>query len=123
MKLVIDIPENVRVAISRMGLLRIPDEMQKTVDKAIQHGTPLPIDSKWIPCSKKLPSDCGCDWVLAQIQEDNGYLWIPRVMEYRKSKDDWCGMDEDLGWLKNHNGAFKVIAWMPLPEPYKGEQE
>ena len=41
MKLIIDIDEDVRVAISRMGLLRISDEMQKKVDKAIQHGTPL----------------------------------------------------------------------------------
>ena len=42
MKLIIDIPEDVRIAISRMGLLRTPDEMQKKVDKAIQHGTPIP---------------------------------------------------------------------------------
>ncbi len=42
MQLLIDIPENVRVAITRMGLLRIPDEMQKIVDKAIQQGKPLP---------------------------------------------------------------------------------
>lgn len=41
MELIIDIDEDVRIAISRMGLLRIPDEMQKKVDKAIQHGTPL----------------------------------------------------------------------------------
>lgn len=41
MKLIIDIDEDVRIAISRMGLLRIPDEMQKKVDKAIQHGIPL----------------------------------------------------------------------------------
>lgn len=41
MKLIIDIDEDVRIAISRMGLLRIPDEMQKKVDKAIQHGAPL----------------------------------------------------------------------------------
>lgn len=41
MLVVIDIDEDVRIAISRMGLLRIPDEMQKKVDKAIQHGTPL----------------------------------------------------------------------------------
>lgn len=73
--------------------------------------------SRWIPVTDKLPNDCDEDWVLVQIQEDNGYLWIPRVMEYRKSKDDWWG--EDIGWLKNHNGAFKVIAWMPLPEPYE----
>ena len=42
MKLIIDIDEDVRIAISRMGLLRIPDEMQKKVDKAIQNGKPLP---------------------------------------------------------------------------------
>ena len=41
MKLIIDIDEDVRIAITRMGLLRIPDEMQKKVDKAIQNGAPL----------------------------------------------------------------------------------
>lgn len=41
MKRIIDIDEEVRVAITRMGLLRISDEMQKKVDKAIQRGTPL----------------------------------------------------------------------------------
>lgn len=41
MKLIIEIDEDVRIAISRMGLLRISDEMQKEVDKAIQLGTPL----------------------------------------------------------------------------------
>ena len=77
---------------------------------------------RWIPVTEKLPSDCDEDWVLAQIQEDNGYLWIPKVMEYRKDKDDWYGTDENLGWLKNHNGAFKVIAWMPLPKPWSGKE-
>lgn len=41
MKLIIDIPEDIRVTIDKMGLLRIPVEMQKKVDKAIQHGAPL----------------------------------------------------------------------------------
>ena len=41
-ELVIKIPEEIRIAISRMGLLRISDEMQKKVDRAIQRGTPLP---------------------------------------------------------------------------------
>ena len=41
-EIVIKIPEEVRVAITSMGLLRIPDEMQKKVDRAIQNGTPLP---------------------------------------------------------------------------------
>lgn len=76
--------------------------------------------NKWIPVSEKLPSDCGYDWVLAQIQEsDTGYLWIPCVAEYRKGIDDWFSDANDIGWLRKHEGAFKVVAWMPLPELYK----
>lgn len=41
-ELVIKISEEIRVAITRMGLLRLPDEMQKKVDEAIQRGIPLP---------------------------------------------------------------------------------
>lgn len=42
LELVIKIPEDIRAAIGQMGLLRIPNEMTRVVDKAIQHGTPLP---------------------------------------------------------------------------------
>ena len=38
----IKLPEEVNVMISRVGLLRIPDEMQEIVDKAIQGGKMLP---------------------------------------------------------------------------------
>lgn len=52
MKLIIDIPEDVRIAISSIGLLRIPDEMQKEVDKAIQLGKPISTikftNSEWV---------------------------------------------------------------------------
>ena len=92
-------------------------EAYKAAIKALEQ------EPRWIPVSKALPSDYNLDWVLAQVQEDNGYLWIPIVMEYRKGKDDWFGTDEYLGWLKDHNGAFQVVAWMPLPEPYKAESE
>lgn len=75
---------------------------------------------RWIPVSERLPSDCGYDWVLAQIQEpDTGYLWLPCVAEYRKGIDDWFSDANDISWLRKHEGAFKVIAWMPLPEPMK----
>ena len=29
---------------------------------------------KWIPCSERLPNNDEYDWVLAQVQEDNGHL-------------------------------------------------
>ena len=75
---------------------------------------------EWIPCSERLPDNAEHDWVLAQMQGDDGFMCIPYVMEYRQSKDDWYL--EGAGWLKDvYSDAFKVIAWQPLPEPWKGE--
>lgn len=79
---------------------------------------------QWIPCSERKPNNDEYDWVLAQVQEDDGFLWIPRVMEYRESKDDWYLDDENPCWLKEcHGDKFKVIAWMPLPPVFEGNKE
>ena len=76
---------------------------------------------KWISVSEALPNNEEYDWVLGQIREtDSGYLWIPRQVEYREIKDDWY--EDSIGWLKeNPDHAFEVIAWMPLPERWRGE--
>ena len=67
----------------------------------------------WISVKDRLPDNKEHDWVLAQVVEDNGYMHIPRVMEYRQAKDDW--FEETYGWLSEHNGLFSVTHWMPLP--------
>ena len=84
----------------------------------MEHDSQVP---KWIPVTEALPKNSEHDWVLGQIMEtDSGYLWIPKVVEYRESSDDW--FEESIGWLKkNPDHAFEVIAWMPLPEPWRGE--
>lgn len=117
-------------AISRADALKVASEecqefrgIYGRIEDGIQKLPPVTPSRQWIPVSEKLPSDCNEDWVLAQIQEDNGYLWIPCVAEYRKSKDDWYTDVYDVGWIKNHNGVFKVVAWMPLPKPYDAEME
>ena len=71
--------------------------------------------TKWISVDDELPDNKEHDWVLAQVVEDNGYMHIPKVMEYRQSKNDW--FEETYGWLSNHNGLFTVTHWMPLPVP------
>ena len=85
----------------------------------IKHDELMP---KWIPVTEALPDNEEYDWVLGQIREtDSGYLWIPRQVEYREIKDDWY--EDSIGWLKeNPDHAFEVIAWMPLPEPYRGKR-
>lgn len=81
----------------------------------------MSVDQLWIPCSIRKPDNRIDDWVLVQIREaDTGYLWIPKVAEYRAAKNDWYL--EELGWLSDDpNSRFEVIAWMPLPEQYRGE--
>lgn len=75
--------------------------------------------TKWISVKDRVPDNKEHDWVLAQVVEDNGFMHIPRVMEYRQAKNDW--FEETYGWLSEHNGLFSVTHWMPLPEPPKGE--
>ena len=74
---------------------------------------------EWISVKDRLPDNKEHDWVLAQVVEDNGFMHIPRVMEYRQAKDDW--FEETYGWLSKHNGLFSVTHWMPLPNPPKEE--
>ena len=74
---------------------------------------------RWIPVTERLPDNKEHDWVLAQVVEKNGFMHIPKVMEYRQSKNDWY--EETYGWLSEHNGVFTVTHWMPLPEPPKEE--
>ena len=68
---------------------------------------------EWISVKDRLPDNKERDWVLAQVVEDNGFMHIPKVMEYRQQRNDW--FEETYGWLSEHNGAFTVTHWMPLP--------
>ena len=72
MKLIIDISEDVRIAIEQMGLLRIPDAMQKKVDKAIQHGTPIPDNATNV------------DVIKAMFPDD---IWLQ--LYARRAKNGW----------------------------------
>ena len=92
------------------------------IETVLEYAESLPasdVVQEWISVKDRLPDNKEYDWVLAQVVEDNGFMHIPTVMEYRQSKNDW--FEETYGWLSEHNGAFTVTHWMPLPEPPKGE--
>ena len=90
--------------------------IEKIADHLIANGVTV---QEWISVKDRLPDNKEHDWVLAQVVEDNGFMHIPKVMEYRQQRNDW--FEETYGWLSEHNGAFTVTHWMPLPEPPKGE--
>lgn len=71
--------------------------------------------TRWIPVSEKLPEENEyigdvCKYYL--IQDEYGDMHVAHL-----SNVGWIPMDS-LKAISN-----EVIAWMPLPEPYKGESE
>ena len=92
------------------------DPTEAVADYLLDSGVTV---QEWIPVADRLPDNKEHDWVLAQVVEDNGFMHIPTVMEYRQQRNDW--FEETYGYISEHNGLFTVTHWMPLPEPPKGE--
>ena len=77
----------------------------------------MPKDSKWIPCSERLPDEHE-NYIVTVCDECN-MIWAETVVvlaEYFEGSWLWYeGGDE-------YDITDMVIAWMPLPEPYKGKK-
>ena len=75
--------------------------------------TPTRKKEEWIPCSERLPKpnelvDNVRKYYL--IQDEYGDMYVARY-----TSDEWISIDSIL--------QDNIIAWMPLPEPYKAESE
>lgn len=75
--------------------------------------TLLPVDGEeletverggWIPCAERLPEKTG--------------RYLVTCEKWGAWEVDWNIWNEGIGWLWEQG----VSAWMPLPDPYKGEQ-
>lgn len=68
--------------------------------------------TRWIPCSERLPKEHG----YYIVQTDGSHNAVIDIAEYgiffRKPEYEYV-------W--EWNKASKILAWMPLPEPYKEE--
>lgn len=86
-----------------IGVLEeVPPEVAKDIS----------VPTKWIPCEERLPED---------EQEILFSTKTGRVHSGRyhddNSANQWYSHRD---WCRAWN--YEVIAWMPLPEPYKGEE-
>ena len=68
-----------------------------------------PSAQQWIPCSERLP-DAG-EYYFVTVQYYGWDCTECRTIDIAKYELD--------GWRSCHN----VLAWCPLPEPWKGEKE
>ena len=71
-------------------------------------------ERKWIPVTEKLPED-GCGVLVTVNGKHNNIIFVNalEIAEYRNT-EGWI-IEGYLDWLDPN-----VIAWQPLPEPYKG---
>ena len=72
------------------------------------------VEPKWIPVSERLPKDY--EDVLVTDGQDMSVAYYRRY-------DNWW-VNYELGQIEKENrddgyGLLKIIAWMPLPEPYR----
>lgn len=99
------------------------EDYEKGFCDAIDLVLDLPSAQQWTPCSEGFPEEHLCDdgyvepsdYVL--VWGDHGNYGVSRYWGNRRSKSDYKDW-LDLDWI-----AQKPIAWMPLPKPYKKEEE
>ena len=66
---------------------------------------------RWIPVSEGLPERSV--WVLAYCKTKDGYEYQTTLLLCKYTGE----------WTDNDDFCDEVIAWRPLPEPYKKESE
>ena len=86
-------------ALNPMRCPRSIAEMRKWIDEQ-------PTISQWIPVSERLPKEYEDVLVTLVCNENGGYICVAiDCIAY------------DGKWFAHYNDS--VVAWMPLPEPYK----
>ena len=75
---------------------------------------------KWIPVTKSLPEKGENVLVTVHYDGDKYYDYKPKdyVITAQHTEGTWFFVDEEY---LVHLGKLHVIAWMPLPKPYKGD--
>lgn len=76
---------------------------------------------RWIPCSERLPEERDAG-VLKKLGTDKRSDYVLATVEVKGERMTVTACTYDGKWDWNMKYAFpdyKVIAWMPLPEPYR----
>lgn len=77
-------------------------------------------EPRWIPCSERLPQSYVDVLVWFEYYRYGSYNRLYQthgIGTYSENYESWT-INHESGWHK-----LRVIAWMPLPEPYMEEDE
>ena len=101
------------------------EQLRAAVDKAIKALEA----QEWIPCSERLPEAEGC-YITTARWKDNEPFYVCENEYGFKINERWNGSDRifDNGaafgdmWGDEIDNLMEVIAWMPLPVPYREDE-
>ena len=99
------------------------DEMDRVIDEIKKALTP---QQEWISVSERLPQKGEYGKVLVTYVPSGGTLWTTVIIAHYS---DLMGIAKpsfhigEVGKESFQNITKQVIAWMPLPKPYKAESE
>lgn len=98
-----------------MAMIRVED-----IVRILNEQPTIEPEPHWIPCSERLPEDYTN--VLAWFEyyrygDYNCMYQTHGIGSYASEYNSWL-INGEPGWHK-----LQVIAWMPLPEPWKGADE
>lgn len=94
--------------------LSLEIESQKSEGEALSPGTPQP-KPEWISVSEGLPKVADCYAVTEKIGND----LITKACFFERP-NIW---HNDIRINRERNCLTNIVAWMPLPQPYKAESE
>ena len=110
--------------------IEVRDNFDVGYVQGLEDGRKEKTHGEWIPVSERLPDDR--EWYLAIFQEtDTGWVNpLPFICEYMGNVTKFTTQD---GWLirdctdvdnphEYYTKLLKCVAWHPLPEPYKEEE-
>lgn len=90
-------------------MIDVGTDLQRTYDDGYAHG--IADAMKWIPCSERLPEHGG-RYLISVLDGINRRTTVAPYLPRCKA------------WAMNGRMAYwKVIAWLPLPEPYREEEQ
>ena len=88
-------------------------ETMRVIAKEIVKEVAEEYNNGWIPCSERLPEDNGVYFVT--LDDDI----MPRCIDVRNFRNGVFEQRFIVSPLQGKCPEEKVVAWMPLPEPYK----
>lgn len=91
------------------------------ITKAIEALPPAQSEQRWTPCKERLPEED--NWLGGSGKQFSDHVLISILNS--DDEDEWVNVSctIDGKWTFELPRHCKILAWMPLPEPYEGEQE